>query len=200
MNRLAHILLLLIIGCISALAQSPELKNAYQQVCKTLKEYKFSSEDVSSGGGNGQTKSITLSIKDGIFVFKFRDNYGAFADPFFGFKHGIKTIKVSIADARFYMPSYGSYVSITANDRNNVEFSYKKQKEIIDGYEIHGAEGSLKKLYEELNTLLSIAKEEEFSGTIGVSSETKSTKKSGKDRTKTANKPKSQKRIGKYVQ
>lgn len=200
MKKVLYTSLLLILGCLSTFAQSTELKNAYQQVCKTLREYKFSSEDVSSGGGNGRTKSITLSIQDGTFVFKFNDNYGAFADPFFGFRHGIKTVKVPISDARFYMPSYGSYMSITANERNSVEFSYKKQKEIIDGYQIHGADGSLKKLYEELNTLLSTAKEEEFSGTIGATSGTKTSKKPVKNENTNGNKSEPQRKIGKYVQ
>lgn len=183
-----------------AFSQSSELTTAYKQVCTTLKEYKFSSEDVATGGGNGRTKSISLSCQNGVFIFSFNDNYGSFSDPFFGFRHGTIVIKVPLTDARFYMPSYGSYLSITANDRNCVELTYKKQKEIVDGYHIHGSEGSLKKLYNELNELLAIAKEENFTGSLGVTSNNKTTRNTNQPKSKTQKPNKSKKNVGKYVQ
>ena len=186
---------------VASYAQSPDLMKAYQQVCTTLKEYKFTSEDVSSGGGNGRTKTISFSIKDGVLVFSFNDNYGAFADPFFGFKHGIKTVKVPLSDARFYMPSYGgNSVSITANSKNGVEFTYKNKKEIIDGYKIYGSDGSVKKLYDELNQILSIAKQEDFNGSIGASSSSKKSSKSHNGTNTKNTTTKTKKKVGKYVQ
>lgn len=200
MKRIFFFCLLMIISHFCVFSQSPELTSAYKQVCTTLKEYKFTSNDVYSGGGNGRTKSISLSCQNGVLIFSFNDNYGAFSDPFFGHRHGIITIKVALADARFYMPSYGSYMSITDNDRNGVELTYKKQKEIIDGYQIHGSEGSLKKLYNELNELLSIAIKEDFTGSLGVASNNKTAKRPNQPNGKTQNTNKPKKNVGKYVQ
>ena len=50
MKRFFNTLLLLLSTFVASYAQSPDLMKAYQQVCTTLKEYKFTSEDVSSGG------------------------------------------------------------------------------------------------------------------------------------------------------
>lgn len=189
----------------SGYAQSPELKNAYMQVCKTLKEYKFISEDVSSENDHGQTKSISLKVQNGTLVFSFNDDYGAFSDPFFRFKHGIITIRIPLADALclFYQPSYSKYLWLTSNQKNSVEFIYKNQKELIDGYQIHGTDGSLRKLYDELNIFLTLTEEEEFNGSLDVSSVQKTarkSKKTTKNNTRKKKESKYQNKIGKYVQ
>ena len=186
-------------------AQSLELKNAYIQVCKTLKEYKFISEDVYSTQSHGQTKSITLKVQNGTLVFLINDDYGAFADPLFGFKHGIITIRIPLADALclFYQPSYSKYLWLTSNQKNSVEFISKNQKELIDGYQIHGTEGSLRKLYDELNKFLTLTEEEEFNGSLDVSSVQKTarkSKKTAKNNTRKKKESKYQNKIGKYVQ
>lgn len=205
MKRLIFLFISFIMTWNSGDAQSLELKNAYIQVCKTLKEYKFISEDVYSTQSHGQTKSITLKVQNGTLVFLINDDYGAFADPFFGFKHGIKSIKIPLADALclFYQPSYSKYLWITSNQKNSVEFIYRKQKELIDGYQIHGTVGSLRKLYDELNKFLTLAEEEEFNGSLGVSYVQKTTKKYKKPAKNSAKKNKESKyhnKIGKYVQ
>ena len=201
MYRILISLIVAICSCINVIAQSPELRTSYNQVCKTLKEYKFSSEDAHEGHPEGKTTGIQFKVQNGSLVFTFNDNFGHFSDPFFGNKQGSKTITVSISNARFYMPSYGSsYMSITAKERNQVDYTYKKQKEIIDGYQLYGSEGSLKKLMSELESLLNLLREEDFNGTLtpgGQSSSKKNSPASSKN-----NKPTNQqsKKVGKYVQ
>lgn len=189
-----------IFGCSLASAQSQELRQAYNQVCRTIKEYKFTSEDAYEGHGDGKTTGIQFKVQNGELVFTFTDNFGHFSDPFFGYKQGSKKVSVSISDARFYMPSYGSYMSITAKERNLVNYSYKNQKEIIDGYEIHGSEGSLKKLMGELDTLLNLLREEDFNGTLTVGGQTSSKKGSTAPKNKPSNNSTKSKNVGKYVQ
>lgn len=145
-------------------SQSDSLKTAYRQVCSTLKDYKFESEDAHRD--HGKTKSITLKIQNGNFIFSFNDDFGNFADPFFGFRHGMKTIKVPILelilpDGRYWL----SEVSIEG--RNGVELSYKGKKEILRNYGICGEELSLKKLLKELQLLKEICINEGFQGTLG---------------------------------
>ncbi len=183
-------------------AQSPELRASYNQVCKTLKEYKFSSKDAIERHGEGKTTGIQFKIHDDALVFTFTDNFGRFSDPFFGYKQGTKTIKVSISNARFYLPSGGSYMSITAKERNQVEYTYKKQKEIIDGYQIYGSDGSLKKLMSELETFLNLLREEDFTGTLapgGLTTSKKSSPAPSKNN-KPANNSNKANNVGKYVQ
>ena len=190
-------------------AQSQELRDAYNQVVSTLKQYKFQSEDVydSHMEEYAKTKSITVKLQGGYFIFTFNDSFGTFSDPFFGFRHGIKTIKVPIADVKFEDGRYGDYLTISGKD--GIEFSFKSQKEILREYRIRGAELSIKKLVNELKELQNVAQAEEFNGTLGggstskgsSSKKNKSTKQSNK---KTGNKSTSKssksKKVGKYVE
>lgn len=200
MYRILISLIVAFCSFINVKAQSTELRTSYNQVCKTLKEYKFSSEDAHEGHPEGKTTGIQFKVQNGSLVFTFTDNFGHFSDPFFGNKQGSKTITVSISNARFYMPSYGSYMSITAKERDQVDYTYKKQKEIIDGYQIYGSEGSLKKLMSELESLLNLLREEEYNGTLtpgGQSSSKKSSPASSNNNKPTNNQSK---KVGKYVQ
>ena len=186
----------------NSLAQTNELKEAYNNVCSTLSEYKFTSEDANRGG-RGKTTKIQLKTEGGYIIFTITDNFGNFADPFFGYKHGVKTIKVPINVARFYQPTSGNYVSITATERDKVEFTYKNKKEIIDGYQLFGTSGSVKKLVSDLDLLLAQLRNENFQGTLNGNTavSNKNNKKAvyenkNNEETETKNKT----NIGKYVQ
>lgn len=144
-------------------AQSDSLRTAYQQVCTTLKEYKFLSQDADDG--NGKTTSITLKVQQGNFVFAFVDDFGPFNDPFFGNRHGTKTIKVPVADAWFSVRSYHTY-DIKIGGRNGVELTYKGKKELLKEYEINGEDLSLRKLHIELTRLQEILLSEEYAGSL----------------------------------
>ena len=89
---------------------------------------------------------------------------------------------------------------LTSNQKNSVEFIYKNQKELIDGYQIHGTDGSLRKLYDELNIFLTLTEEEEFNGSLDVSSVQKTarkSKKTTKNNTRKKKESKYQNKIGK---
>lgn len=145
-------------------AQSDSLKSAYQQVCTTLKEYKFLSEDADDG--NGKTTSITLKVQQGNFVFTFVDDFSPYNDPFFGNKHGTKTIIVPVAEAWFSVNSYHTY-DIKIGGRNGVELTYKGKKDLLKQYEIKGEDLSLRKLHRELLRLQDILLSEEYTGFLG---------------------------------
>ena len=49
-----------------------------------MKEYKFLSEDAAAPDRYGKTKSISLIVQNGNFVFTFVDDFGNFNDDFFG--------------------------------------------------------------------------------------------------------------------
>lgn len=146
-------------------AQSDSLKSAYQQVCTTLKEYKFLSEDADDG--NGKTRSITLKVQQGNFVFTIVDDFGPFNDSFFGNRHGTKTIKVPVAEARFSISSYYAY-DIEIGSKNGVELTYKGKKDLLKQYEINGEDLSLRKLHKELTRLKEILLSEEYTGSLGT--------------------------------
>ena len=195
--------------CIVCQAQSQELRDAYNQVVNTLKQYKFQSEDVydSHMEEYAKTKSITVKLQGGYFIFTFNDSFGTFSDPFFGFRHGIKTIKVAIAEVEFEAGRYDSYLTISGKD--GIDFSFKNQKEILREYRIRGAELSIKKLLNELKELQNIAQVEEFKGTLGGGSTSKgssgkknnSSKKSkGSTSKKATSKSSKSKKVGKYVE
>lgn len=204
------ICILMLSVCVVSRAQSQELRNAYSNVVKTLNEYRFQSEDVREAGGDfGKSKSITVKLQGGFFIFTFNDSFAPFTDPIHGFRHGVKSIKVSIEDARFEEPRYSSGDYLTISGNNGVEFNFKNKKEILKGYKIGGAELSIKKLLGELNELLSLARDEEFKGTLGGSSASKgssskknnSSKKSkGSTGKKTTPKSSKSKKVGKYVE
>lgn len=200
MDKILVLLTVAICSFFNVKAQSPELRASYNQVCKTLKEYKFSSEDAQGGHPEGKTTGIQFKIQNNSLVFTFTDNFGHFSDPFFGNKQGTKTVTVSISNARFYMPSYGSYMSVTAKDDGQVDYVYKKQKEIIDGYRIYGTEGSLKKLISELDNLLNLLREEDFNGTLVPGGQTNSKKTTSQKNNKPSNSSNKAKNVGKYVQ
>lgn len=146
---------------VSAFSQSDSLKAAYRQVCTTLKDYKYMSEDASDN--NGKTLSITLNIQNGCFVFTFKDDFRPFNDPFFGNRAGTKTVKVLVGETLFDM----HYGPIKIEGENGVEFTYKGKKEILKDFEICGEELSLKKLLKELQVLQRLIIDEEYKGTLG---------------------------------
>ena len=171
-----HFLLMFIL-CSSSVckAQSPELKAAYNQVVSTLKEYKFKSLEVYDNGADyASTRSITIKMQGGNIIVTFTDNFGAFSDPFFGNKQGTKTIKVSIKDAKIQLGRWNDN-KIMFSSENGVEFTYKGKKELLEEYAICGEKLSCKKLLGELTTMLTLAQEEEFNGSLGVVTQNKST-------------------------
>ena len=145
------------------ISPSVDIRTAYNNVVKTLKEYSFRSEDT---WYYGSTKAITLKLQNGNFVFTFNDT-GISYD----FKHsfgrdGIKTVKIPFSSASFYQPYNEGKLNLSSTD-DNVEITWRGQKEIIKNYEIKGTELNIKKLQQELEILLSFAIEENFTGTLG---------------------------------
>lgn len=146
-------------------AQSDSLKLSYKQVVNTLKEYKFLSEDAAAPDRYGKTKSISLIVQNGNFVFTFVDDFGNFNDDFFGNRHGKKVITVPISEVVFSM----EYSSFTIGGENGIELAYKGKKEILRTYGIEGEDLTLKKLHKELNLLKDILIKENYQGNLGVS-------------------------------
>lgn len=141
-------------------AQSDSLTQAYKQVCNTLKEYKFVSEDANDG--YGKTVSITLKVQNGDFVFAINDDFWPFNGPEFGHRHGIKTLKVPYNDVSFDL-----WYKMELRCKNGIELTYEGKKDLIESYEIHGEKLTLQKLAKELQLLQSIAINEDFKGTLG---------------------------------
>lgn len=152
-------------------AQSDSLKVAYKEVVNTLKEYNFLSEDA---GTNGKTKSISLIVQNGNFVFTFVDDFGNFNDDFFGNRHGKKVIIVPVSEVMFRM----NYYNLSIGGKNGIEFTYKGKKEILQTYCIKGTELTLKKLHKELTILQEILIQEGYKGSLGVAEKTKQSAKS----------------------
>lgn len=145
---------------------STELKTAYNNVVKTMKEYRFSSEDT---WYNGETKSITFTIQDGILVFTFNDG-GIYYDPQHSFgRDGKKIVKVPISHVYFYQV-YNEGKLVVSSSIDDVEITWRGRKEIEESYKIMGPKASIIKLQNELETLVVIATEEGFQGTLGVNS------------------------------
>lgn len=166
------LILTLLIGChVLCKAQSTELKQAFNQVNSTLKSYKFKSEDVYKDGEEpdyAYTRSINLKLQGGYLVFTINDDFTNFKDPFFGNKHGIKTLKAPIADTELLESDLeDGFLFLHCED--GLELTYKGQKELLKKYMIKGSPLNVKKLYKELSQMLSIAQEEEFKGNLGVS-------------------------------
>ena len=71
-------------------AQSNQLKSSFQEVASILKEYKFQSEDVRRCDYEMyETKSITLTLSNGNFVFTLIDKFidcGSFSESHPGTK------------------------------------------------------------------------------------------------------------------
>jgi hypothetical protein len=144
-------------------AQSDSLKLSYKQVVNTLKDYRFISEDASDG--DGKTKSISLIVQKGNFVFTIVDDFSPFDDECFGLRHGKKVITVPIREVVFSM----EYSSFTIGGENGIELAYKGKKEILRTYGIEGEDLTLKKLHKELNLLKDILIKENYQGNLGVS-------------------------------
>lgn len=145
---------------------SSEIRVAYNNVIKTLKEYRYESEDT---WNNGKTKSISLKLQNGFFIFTFND-----VGLYYSSKHdfgrdGIKTVKIPFYSAFFYQPYNEGKLNLSSTD-DNVEISWRGQKEIIKNYGIRGTELNIKKLQQELELLLTIAIEEDFKGTLNSGS------------------------------
>jgi len=155
-----------------AVGPSSELKTAYNNVVKTMKEYRFNSEDT---WYNGETKSFTFIIQDGVIVITIND-VGIHYDPKHSFgRDGKKIVKVPISHAYFYQP-YNEGKLVIGSSADNVEITWRGKKEIEEKYTIFGSKVPIKKLQEELEALLAIAVEENFKGTLGgTSSEPKKT-------------------------
>ena len=142
---------------------SVDIKTAYANVVKTLKEYRFKSEDT---WYVGNTKSITLKLQGGCFVFTIND-IGISYDPNYSFgRDGIKTVKIPLLSASFYQPYNEGKLNLCSTD-DNVEITWRGRKEIISHYSIEGTESTVMKLQQELEVLLSLAIEENFMGTLG---------------------------------
>lgn len=196
MKRILFFFMGLAIAMVSQ-AQSDSLKAAYRQVCTTLTEYRFTSEDVSSN--NGKTTSITLKVQQGDFVFTFVDNFSPFDDPIFGNRHGTKTIKVPASEAWFSVNSYHTY-SMKIGGKNGVELTYRGKKELLKKYEINGEDLSLRKLHKELTRLQEIMLSEEYTGSLGngrTSGKKITSKSAPKQKTKVPTQQRQRKRVPK---
>lgn len=150
-------------------AQSDSLKVAYKQVVNTLKEYNFLSEDAS--GTYGKTKSISLIVQNGNFVFTFVDDFGNLIHHY---RHGKKVIIVPVSEVMFRM----NYYNLSIGGKDGIEFTYKGKKEILQTYCIKGTELTLKKLHKELTILQEILIQEGYKGSLGVAEKTKQSAKS----------------------
>lgn len=186
----AFLLLLTIIIPMVVNAQSAELKEAFAAVSNTLKEYKFESEDVRGCSPSKVvgTKSISILLQGGNIIIVIDDDMRRVLmdntpiDFYAGKRHGKKNIKIPIAN--FSAFAYGSRMWVSGGE--GIELTYNSQKEILDSYTIVGAELSLKKLREELTTLVSIAKSENFNGNLGVVATKAVSHNSGSSATKTS--------------
>lgn len=145
-------------------AQSDSLISAYKQVYRSLKEYKFISEDASEGGG--KTISIILKIQNGDFVFSFNDDFRPFDDPIFGNRHGVKILRAPYHDISFD----NWYEEMALQCEKGIELTYKGKKELIESYKIYGEKLNLQKLTKELQLLQSIVINENFKGSLDGSS------------------------------
>lgn len=185
-----------IISSMMIQAQSDSLIQAYKQVCKTLADYKFISQDASND--HGKTISITLKVQNGDFVFSFNDDFRPFNDPHFGNRHGVKTLKAPYREMTF--DDGWSKMELQSNE--GIELTYKGKKELIKSYGIYGEELTLKKLAKELRLLQTIAVNEDFKGSLGGSSSSskKSTPKaSAPQQNKQQNAPQPQQRQRKQL-
>lgn len=175
MKKLLLFIGLLLIFCNSGIAQSLELQNAFNQVNNTLKEYKFVSQDVESSGNTGRTLNIQVMLGNGKLGVLILDDFGDFADPFFGFKHGYKLIIVPLDSVEF-LSGY-SELEITTNNDEGVLLNYNNQKELLDKYSLCGTERNVKKIKQELEDLIEIALDENFNGDLGIPSQQSKPKK-----------------------
>ena len=145
------------------ISPSGDVRTAYDNVVKTLKEYNFMTEDT---WYYGSTKAITLKLQNGNFVFTFNDT-GIPYDLRHSFgRDGIKTLKIPFSGATFYQPYNEGKLNLSSTN-DDVEITWRGQKEIIKNYEIKGTELNIKKLQHELEILLTLAIEENFKGTLG---------------------------------
>lgn len=155
-------------------AQSNELRNAFSQVSTTLKDYKYKSEDVFENDielDYAYTKSITVKLQGGYIIFTIVDDFTEFTDPFFGHKHGTKTIKAPISTTEVLDSELDEGI-LYLYCEDGLEYSYKGQKELMEDFAFHSTPLNVKKLYRELGQLLTIAKEEKFNGNLGGSQPT----------------------------
>lgn len=163
-------------------SQSLQLKDAFDQVNRTLKEFKFYSQDVEASGDEGRTRNIQVVIMNGNFGILIFDDFGDFADPFFGFKHGNKALFVPLNNVSFGINS--SELIIRSDFEDDVLFIYDNQKEILNSYSLFGTEGNIRKLKRELEFLTTVAVEENFNEDLGIPSRQQSTKKKTKSKRK----------------
>lgn len=183
-----YLILIFILSQTMAFSQSAELKEAFNNVSRTLKDYKFKSEDA-YGDGDGKTISIKIQLKGGYIIFVIVDDFSPFNDSVFGNKPGTKILKVPIQSVELDH----RYSSLYIKNEDGVEYTYKNKKELLHDYSLHGEDLSLKKLTKELQDIISLAKKENFNGNLGVpsSSSNSSSSKPENNTTKT---------VGKYVQ
>ena len=196
MNKYFFTLLTILIVTSNCFGQSDSLKVAYKQVCATLNDYKFTSEDCHY---DGETLSITLKLQEESFVFTINDNAHARGENGEA-RPGVKIITLPIKDATFNV-EYGSlyFRNIVYQENesgyyyksidNGIELSYKGKKEILEDYEFEGSKLTLEKLSHELYELKRLVLKENFTGSLGDSSTaTKTTKQVVKPQ-KTTGKP-----------
>ena len=170
MKRIVN-MLLCVITPIIVHAQSDSLVYAYRQVCRTLEEYRFLSEDVEKS--QGKTLSIKFQIKDGNYIFTFNDDFRPYHGSFFKNRHGIKVVTVPILEVEYDKSLYFGRLNIEG--RNGVELLYKGKKELLRWFGIMGETLSIEKLYKELQQLHTFVVEENFMGVLdgGVASSKK---------------------------
>ncbi len=185
-----YLILIFILSQTMAFSQSAELKDAFNNVSRTLKDYKFNSQDAGKiWEEDGRTISIKIQLKGGYIIFVIVDDFSPYNDSFFGNKPGTKILKVPIQSVELDH----RYSSLYIKNEDGVEYTYKNKKELLHDYSLHGEDLSLKKLTKELQDLISLAKKENFNGNLGVpsSSSNSSSSKPENNTTKT---------VGKYVQ
>ena len=187
-----YLILILIISQTMAFSQSAELKDAFNNVSRTLKDYKFNSQDAGKiWQEDGRTISVKIQLKGGYIIFVIVDDFSPYNDSFFGNKPGTKILKAPISSIEFKKDR--TFDELTITNKEGLEYTYKNKKELLTSYELYGTTLTLEKLTKELQELISLAKEENFNGNLGVpnSSSNSASNKNANNTSKT---------VGKYVQ
>ena len=164
----------LICNPIICFAQSAELKDAFNQLSNTLKDYEFESDNVHSINYEQYiTKSIRISFKYPTLILAITEGYkswGWTSDE--KAKPGVHKIEIPINETSFEVLKgyYGNSAYLYISNPSGITYSINGKKELRESYEIWGSKLNVTKLCQELINLQSIVKTEKFVGSLGFSS------------------------------
>ena len=203
--KIINFILLLALSslCMDGVAQSAELKSAFQNLSATIKEYKLKTKNVHMASINDKDKFVSSFTKIEYIHPNLVISYSEIKKPggWSSFvKPGDYIVKIPLSkstiEVRHYNDVGDGYVCIKSSE--GILQTFEGQNELIEDFYFYSSKLNTDKVYNELRHLQNLLISENFTGSLGVSERNKGRVNSSRRSAPRANTPTNKSKSGRY--